>query len=64
MLELKGVYGKDCKVFTDNVESKALETIQSLLNNPVTEGMPVRIMPDTHDGKGIVIGLQCLWVSG
>lgn len=56
MLELKGIYGKDCKVFTDNVDSKALETIQSLLNNPVTEGMPVRIMPDTHDGKGIVIG--------
>ena len=56
MKELQGTYGKDCKVFTDNIEPQALETIQKLLDNPVTEGKPVRIMPDTHDGKGIVIG--------
>lgn len=56
MKTLTGTYGKDCKVFTDNIEPQALETIQKLLDNPVTEGMPVRIMPDTHDGKGIVIG--------
>jgi RNA-splicing ligase RtcB len=56
MKTLTGTYGKDCKVFTDNIEPKALETIQKLLDNPVTEGKPVRIMPDTHDGKGIVIG--------
>lgn len=56
MKTLTGTYGKDCKVFTDNIEPQALETIQKLLDNPVTEGKPVRIMPDTHDGKGIVIG--------
>ena len=56
MKTLTGTYGKDCKIFTDNIEPQALETIQKLLDNPVTEGKPVRIMPDTHDGKGIVIG--------
>ena len=56
MLTLQGSCGKDCKIFTDNVEPQALATIQTLLNNPVTENKPVRIMPDTHDGKGIVIG--------
>ena len=56
MKTLTGTYGKDCKVFTDNIEPQALETIQKLLDNPVTEGKPVRIMPDTHDGKGVVIG--------
>ena len=56
MKTLTGTYGKDCKVFTDNIEPQALETIQKLLDNPVTEGKPVRIMPDTHDGKGIVVG--------
>jgi len=56
MKTLQGTYGKDCKVFTDNIEPQALETIQKLLDNPVTEGKTVRIMPDTHDGKGIVIG--------
>ena len=56
MKTLQGTYGKDCKVFTDNIEPQAIETIQKLLDNPVTEGKPVRIMPDTHEGKGIVIG--------
>ena len=56
MKTLTGACGKDCKVFTDNIEPQALETIQKLLDNPVTEEKPVRIMPDTHDGKGIVIG--------
>ena len=56
MKTMNGIYGKDCKIFTDNVEPQALETIQKLLDNPVTEGKQVRIMPDTHDGKGIVIG--------
>ena len=56
MKTLQGTYGKDCKIFTDNIEPQALATIQGLLDNPVTEGKPVRIMPDTHDGKGIVIG--------
>lgn len=56
MKTLTGIYGKDCKIFTENIEPQALETIQKLLDNPVTEGKPVRIMPDTHDGKGIVIG--------
>ena len=56
MINMQGTYGKDCKVFTDNIEPQAIETIQKLLDNPVAEGKPVRIMPDTHDGKGIVIG--------
>ena len=56
MIELKGKYNKDCKIFIDDVEEGAIELIQNILNNEISEGVQVRIMPDTHIGKGIVIG--------
>lgn len=58
MLELKGKYNKDCKVFIDDIEPEAYTLIQSILDKPVSEGVQVRIMPDTHFGKGVVIGLS------
>ncbi len=56
MIELKGKYNKDCKIFIDDVEAEAIDLVQNILNNEVSEGVQVRIMPDTHIGKGIVIG--------
>lgn len=56
MLEIKGQYGKDCKIFIDEVEASAMSTIYSILNHPVSDGKKVRIMPDVHDGVDIVIG--------
>ena len=56
MLTLEGKYGKDCKVFIDHVEDSALRTIHSILDDEVSAGVPIRIMPDTHDGVDIVIG--------
>jgi len=56
MIELKGKYNKDCKIFIDDVETEAISLIQSILDQPASEDVPVRIMCDTHTGKGIVIG--------
>lgn len=56
MIELKGKYNKDCKIFIDDVESEAISLIQAILDQPVSENVPVRIMVDVHAGKGIVIG--------
>ena len=56
MIELKGKYNKDCKIFIDDVESEALSLIQAILDQPVSENVPVRIMIDVHSGKGICIG--------
>lgn len=58
MLELKGKYCKDCKVFTDNVEEEALNIIYDVLNHPTAKDRKVRIMPDVHAGKGITIGFS------
>ena len=55
MIELQGKFGKDCKIFANTIENEAIGTIQNILNNPVTTGVPVRIMPDTHQGVDIVI---------
>lgn len=56
MIELKGKYNQDCKIFLDEVEEGAIELVQNILNHEISEGVQVRIMPDTHVGKGIVIG--------
>lgn len=44
------------KVFTDNLEEKALEQLHTLVNTGVFSNMPIRIMPDVHAGAGCVIG--------
>jgi len=56
MIELKGKYNKDCKIFIDDVENEAISLIQAILDRKVSEGVTVRIMPDVHAGKGITIG--------
>lgn len=56
MIELTGKYNKDCKIFIDDIEQSAMDTIYNILNHPVSEGIPIRIMPDVHDGVDIVIG--------
>ena len=56
MLELKGKYCKDCKIYTDNIEQDALSMIYHFLDHPMFEGSKIRIMPDVHAGKDIVVG--------
>lgn len=56
MIKLEGKYNKDCKIFTDDIEESSYTLIQNILNEKATENTKIRIMPDTHIGKGIVIG--------
>ena len=46
----------DVKIFTDNIEEKALEQIKELLSIDVFSDKKIRIMPDVHAGAGCVIG--------
>lgn len=55
MIELKGKYGT-AKVFTENVEEATQKQIIEVMNESFIGGSKVRIMPDTHVGKGSVIG--------
>lgn len=56
MLELKGKYCKDCKIFTDNIESDALSMVYHFLEHPMFDNSKIRIMPDVHAGMNIVVG--------
>lgn len=47
---------KDLKIFTDNIEPKALNQIYELIDRPPFENAQIRIMPDVHSGKGCVVG--------
>ena len=44
------------KIFTDNIEYACLNQIKDLLELDVFKDCKVRVMPDTHAGKGCVIG--------
>lgn len=60
MLEIKGKYCKDLKIFTDNVEDSALATLYRIADSKPYDGCKVRIMPDVHNGIGdSVIGFSC-----
>lgn len=53
---MKTIDGYDVKIFTDNIEEKALEQIKTLLSIDVFSDRKIRIMPDVHAGAGCVIG--------
>ena len=55
MLELRGRYNT-AKVFTDLIDENAVSQIIELLNQPMSEGQQIRIMPDVHAGAGCTIG--------
>jgi len=55
MMELNGKHNT-AKVFTDNVDELTISQVIGMLNEPFTKGSKIRIMPDTHAGKGSVIG--------
>ena len=55
MFELTGKYNT-CKVFTDNCDAETISQLMNLLNQPHIEDSQIRIMPDTHAGKGCIIG--------
>ncbi|MCQ2146436.1 MAG: RtcB family protein [Bacteroidales bacterium] len=59
VLALKGKWCKDCIIFTEDIEEEAVETIGRLLGNPLFRDSRIRVMPDVHAGKGIVIGFTC-----
>lgn len=46
----------DLKIFTDNIDGKALDQIYTLCKHPAFADSKVRIMPDVHAGAGCVIG--------
>jgi len=61
MFEIKGKY-TTAKVMIDNVEESCISQITSFVNHPAFTN-PVSIMPDTHAGKGSVIGF-CMKMIG
>lgn len=56
MITIDGHYAKGVKIFTDDIEDEAMSLIYNIANNAVFKDTKIRIMPDTHAGKGIVIG--------
>ncbi|MEG1551341.1 MAG: RtcB family protein, partial [Oscillospiraceae bacterium] len=47
---------QNLKIFAKTVEQEAIDQVELLLAQPAFQDCKVRIMPDTHAGKGCVIG--------
>ena len=47
---------RNLKIFTENIDDKAVEQIDLLLEQEAFKNSKIRIMPDVHAGKGCVIG--------
>lgn len=54
-MELKGKC-TNAKIYATVVEQEAIDQIQTLIDNPISAGSKVRMMPDLHAGKGCTIG--------
>lgn len=44
------------KIFTENIEKRALDQIELLCSQPAFKGSVIRVMPDVHSGKVGTIG--------
>lgn len=55
MIEVKGKYNT-AKVYTDILEPEVISQLVELCNQDFCQGCNIAIMPDTHAGKGCVIG--------
>jgi RNA-splicing ligase RtcB len=55
MLEIHGKFNS-AKVFTNTLDEKSREQIETLCNQPFVTGSTLRLMPDVHAGAGCTIG--------
>ncbi|TCI35025.1 MULTISPECIES: RtcB family protein [unclassified Exiguobacterium] len=54
-MEIIGKYNQ-ATVFNERIDDMTRAQIQTLVDQPFTEGAAIRIMPDMHAGKGSVVG--------
>lgn len=55
MINIEGKHAT-AKIFAKTVDAAALEQIRELCDQSFIQGARIRVMPDTHAGKGCVIG--------
>lgn len=55
MYDIKGKFGV-AHVFANTIDDDCISQIYSIMNSPTVKNSHVSIMPDTHSGKGIVVG--------
>lgn len=54
-MEIIGKYNKAI-CYVDTIEEEAIKQIYDICNCPASSNSKIRIMPDCHSGKGIVVG--------
>ncbi|MBR5867145.1 MAG: RtcB family protein [Spirochaetaceae bacterium] len=52
---IEGIYNS-AKIFTDVMDEKSLQQVETLCNQEFVKGQKIRLMPDVHAGAGCTIG--------
>lgn len=55
-IELRGKYGT-ATIYAKTIEDELFSQCINMLNSDLTENVNIAIMPDTHVGKGCMIGI-------
>lgn len=53
---IKNTIGNEVKVFAETFENEAYEQVKTLVSFEPYQNAKIRIMPDSHAGKGCTIG--------
>lgn len=56
MTSFNSINAGEVKIFTDDYEPEVLEMAKQIANSEFSKNQKIRIMPDTHIGKGCMIG--------
>ncbi|HBG40254.1 MAG TPA: RNA-splicing ligase RtcB [Porphyromonadaceae bacterium] len=56
MKSIKTNTGREVKIFAETFEHEAYDQVKRLANYPAYESSVIRIMPDSHAGKGCTVG--------
>lgn len=55
MIKVRGKYGT-ATIYAETIEDELIDQCKAMLDEKMTEGKNIAIMPDTHVGKGCMIG--------
>lgn len=56
MISLIGLYANSCYIFSNDIDDNSKSFLQNYIDNEISSGQDIKIMPDVHYAKNTIIG--------